>query len=47
MNSSNTYDMYMCRLRHINDSVLSSLKMEVIRKLFMSRDHNLSSDVVS
>jgi hypothetical protein len=23
-----TCDMYMCRLRHINDSVLSSLKME-------------------
>jgi hypothetical protein len=22
-----TRDMYMCRLRHINDSVLSSLKM--------------------
>jgi hypothetical protein len=23
-----TCDMYMCRLRHINDPVLSSLKME-------------------
>jgi hypothetical protein len=29
-----TCDMYMCRLRHINDSVLSSLKMEGIRLLF-------------
>jgi hypothetical protein len=27
-------DMYMCRLRHINVSVLSSLKMEGIRLLF-------------
>jgi hypothetical protein len=26
--------MYMCRLRHINDPVLSSLKMEGIRLLF-------------
>jgi hypothetical protein len=26
-----TCDMYMCRLRHINDPVLSSLKMEGIR----------------
>jgi hypothetical protein len=26
--------MYMCRLRHINDSVLSSLKMEGIRSFF-------------
>jgi hypothetical protein len=34
MCSSNTCDMYMCRLRHINDSVLSSLKMEGIRLLF-------------
>jgi hypothetical protein len=25
-----TCDMYMCRLRHINDSVLSSLKMKGI-----------------
>jgi hypothetical protein len=32
--SSNTCDMYMCRLRHINDPVLSSLKMEGIRLLF-------------
>jgi hypothetical protein len=30
-----TCDMYMCRLRHINDSVLSSLKMEGICLLFM------------
>jgi hypothetical protein len=29
-----TYDMYMCRLRHINDPVLSSLKMEGIRLLY-------------
>jgi hypothetical protein len=29
-----TCDMYMCRLRHINDPVLSSLKMEGIRSLF-------------
>jgi hypothetical protein len=36
MHSSNTCDMYMCRLRHINVSVLSSLKMEGIRKLFLS-----------
>jgi hypothetical protein len=26
-----TCDMYMCRLRHIHDPVLSSLKMEGIR----------------
>jgi hypothetical protein len=31
MCSSNTCDMYMCCLRHINDSVLSSLNMEGIR----------------
>jgi hypothetical protein len=31
MCSSNTCDKYMCRLRHINDPVLSSLKMEGIR----------------
>jgi hypothetical protein len=29
-----TCDMYMCRLSHINDPVLSSLKMEGIRLLF-------------
>jgi hypothetical protein len=29
-----TCDMYMCRLRLINDPVLSSLKMEGIRLLF-------------
>jgi hypothetical protein len=29
-----TCDMYMCRLRHINDTVLLSLKMEGIRLLF-------------
>jgi hypothetical protein len=34
MNSSNTCDMYMCCVRHINDSVLSSLKMESIRLPF-------------
>jgi hypothetical protein len=27
--------VYMCRLRHINDSVLSSLKMEGIRLLLL------------
>jgi hypothetical protein len=27
--------MYMCRLRHINDSVLLSLKMEGIRLLLL------------
>jgi hypothetical protein len=31
MCSSNTCDMYMCSLRHINDPVLLSLKMEGIR----------------
>ena len=31
MHSSNTCDMYMCRLRHIHDPVLLSLKMKVIR----------------
>jgi hypothetical protein len=30
-----TCDMYMCRERHINDPVLSSLKMEGIRLLFL------------
>jgi hypothetical protein len=35
MRSSNTCDMYMCRLRYINDSVLSSLKMEGIRFFFL------------
>jgi hypothetical protein len=30
-----TCDMYMCRLRHINDPVLSSLKMKGIRYLFI------------
>jgi hypothetical protein len=34
MCSSNTCDMYMCRLRHINDPVLSSLQMEGIRLRF-------------
>jgi hypothetical protein len=29
-----TCDMYMCRLRHINDPILSSLKMEGVRLLF-------------
>jgi hypothetical protein len=28
------FDVYMCRLRHINDPVLSSLKMEGIRLSF-------------
>jgi hypothetical protein len=30
-----TCDMFMCRLRHINDSVLSSLKMEGIRAFLL------------
>jgi hypothetical protein len=34
MHSSNTCDMYMCRLRHIHDPVLLSLKMEGIRLRF-------------
>jgi hypothetical protein len=33
-----TCNMYMCDLRHIHDPVLSSLKMEGIRLLFISRD---------
>jgi hypothetical protein len=36
MHNSNTCDMYMCRLRHIHDPVLSSLKMEGIR-LFLTQ----------
>jgi hypothetical protein len=46
-----TCDMYMWRLRHINDSVLSSLKMEGIRLLiylfiyFKSIQNGLSSVV--
>jgi hypothetical protein len=39
MHSSNTCEMYMCRLRRINDSVLSSLKMEGIRLLFFCQPH--------
>jgi hypothetical protein len=35
MCSSNTCDMYMCCLRHINDPVLSSLKMEGIRVFYV------------
>jgi hypothetical protein len=31
--------MYMYRIRHINDSVLSSLKMEGIRLLFLYEFH--------
>jgi hypothetical protein len=31
-----THIIYMCRLRHINDSVLSSLMMEGIRLLFLT-----------
>jgi hypothetical protein len=34
MHSSNTCDMYMCRLRLISDSVLLSLKIEGIRLLY-------------
>jgi hypothetical protein len=37
MHSSNTCDMYMCRLRNINDSVLSSLKMKGIHLLFTNK----------
>jgi hypothetical protein len=33
MSSSNTCDMHMCRLGHINDPVLSSLKMEGVRSV--------------
>jgi hypothetical protein len=43
MHSSNTCDMYMCRLRHINDSVLSSLKMEDIRFFFFYEGGLLAS----
>jgi hypothetical protein len=31
-----TCDMYMCRLRHINDLVLTSLMMEGIRLLLLT-----------
>jgi hypothetical protein len=34
-----TCDMYMCRLRHINDPVLSLLKMKGIRLFFTLKDH--------
>jgi hypothetical protein len=37
MHCSNTCDMYMCRPRHINDPVLSSLKMEGILYLRIFR----------
>jgi hypothetical protein len=37
MCSSNTCDMYMCRLRHINDPVLSSIKMEGIRVFILRK----------
>jgi hypothetical protein len=33
-------DMYMCRIRHINDSVLSSFKMEGICLLFCFKSLN-------
>jgi hypothetical protein len=33
-----TCDMYMCRLRHVNVPVLSSLKMEGVRSLFLVRN---------
>jgi hypothetical protein len=36
-------DMYMCRLRHINDPVLSSLKME--GKRFFLRRHMSDNSV--
>jgi hypothetical protein len=34
-----TCDMYMCRLRHINDPVLSSLEMEGIRFIGIKTHH--------
>jgi Fe-S-cluster containining protein len=40
-----TCDMYMCRLRHINDSVLSSLKMEGIRLLFWSELYQAATEL--
>jgi hypothetical protein len=41
-----TCDIYMCRLRHINDPVFSSLKMEGIRLLFMIRQqHDVSKPI--
>jgi hypothetical protein len=40
MCSSNTCDMYMCRLKHINDPVLSSLKIEGVR-FFMYALHKI------
>jgi hypothetical protein len=48
MHSGNMCDMYMCRLRHINDSVLASLKMEGIRLLilYVSRLTNLPHIVI-
>jgi hypothetical protein len=36
-----TCDMYMCRLRHINDPVLSSLKMDGICLLFHSNRYSV------
>jgi hypothetical protein len=36
--------IYMCRLRHINDSVLSLLKMEGIRLLFLGAKYRPGRD---
>jgi hypothetical protein len=33
-------DMYMCRLRHVHDAVLLSLKMEGIHLLFLRLNNN-------
>jgi hypothetical protein len=42
-----TCDMYMYRLRHINDPILSSLKMEGIRLLYFHISYILLSFVSS
>jgi hypothetical protein len=43
--SSNMCDMYMCRLRHINDPVLSSLKMEGIRLLLCNSCNRITVEM--
>jgi hypothetical protein len=42
-----TCDMYMCRLRHINDPVLSSLKMKGIRLFFWTLRNHVVVSVTS
>jgi hypothetical protein len=42
-----TCDMYMCRLRHIHDPVLSSLKMEGIHLIFIMIVNTSCSNVSS